>query len=230
MRAQYPILKPQRQGMILVTTLILVMILTVAGGTLLFKSRSELSTTTNFRNHQKALANADTVMKVAMKAMDVMASNSSIEAVKSFFEHSGQYKYKFKFSPQFAKIFEGVRQTDRISVKARYLGAGSSTGGNEPDIVITDLQDRIVGLARISFDFIDRTVEYGGKLKSGDSIGLSGMGTGADSITSFYVITVVGRDPDSKGGDIFAEDALESAGPQAFLTALYCVGTSCAKS
>jgi hypothetical protein len=216
--------------MILVTTLVLVLILTVAGGVLLFKSRSELATTTNFRNHQKALSNADTVMKLTMKAIDVMVANSNIQAVKELFSHSGTYKYKFKFSDQFSKLLENVGNVNRISIKSRYLGAGSSSGAYEPDIIVTDLQDRVIGLSRVSFDFIDRTVAYGGKMKTGESISLSGMGSGSDSISSFYVITVVGRDPDTRDGDIFSSDIETSAGPQAFLTALYCVGTSCSKS
>jgi hypothetical protein len=203
----------------------------VAGGVLLYKNRSELATTTNFRNHQKALANADTVMKVTMKALDIMVANPSIDSVKESFEHSGDYKYKFKFSDEFAKLAETFGDANRTSVKSRYLGAGSSTGGNEPDIVVSDMQGRTIGLARVSFDFVDRTIEYGGKMTAGASIGLSGMGSGSNSVTSFYVITVVGRDPDSNpSGDLYVANADYSAGPQAFLTALYCVGTTCSKS
>jgi hypothetical protein len=216
--------------MILITTLVLVLILTVAGGVLLYKNRSELATTTNFRNHQKALANADTVMKVAMKALDIMIANPSIDSVIESFAHSGNYKYKFKFSPNFAALAENVGDASRSSVKSRYLGAGGSASGNIPDITVSDQNDRIIGLARISYDFIDRTIAYGGKMNAGDSIGMSGMGSGAEAVTSFYVITVVGRDPDAAEGDLYATGADLSAGPQAFLTALYCVGTACAKS
>jgi hypothetical protein len=227
--ANLPI-KGARQGMILVTTLVLVLILTVAGGVLLYKNRSELATTTNFRNHQKALSNADMVMKVTMKALDIMIANPSIDSVKESFAHSGDYRYKFQFSDDFARLVENVGDTDRSSIKSRYLGAGGTTGGNEPDIIVSDNHGRILGLSRISFDFIDRTIAYGGKAMAGGSIGLSGMGSGSDSLTSFYVITVVGRDPDVGDGDIYSDDAGFSAGPQAFLTALYCVGTTCSKS
>jgi hypothetical protein len=214
--------------MILVTTLVLVLILTVAGGVLLYKNRSELATTTNYRNHQKALTNADTVLKLAMKALDIMVANPSISSVKESFSHDDN-GYKYTFSDNFAEIVLNDDQS-RSSVKSRYLGAGSTTGGNEPDIIISNSSDQIIGMAKIGRDFKDRTIDYGGSQKAGESIGMTGMGSGSSSVSSFYVITVVGRDPDSTAGDIFSHGAEISAGPQAFLTALYCVGTACEKS
>ncbi|MDR2140408.1 MAG: hypothetical protein LBR11_01200 [Deltaproteobacteria bacterium] len=220
-----------RSGMILLTTLVLVLILTVAGGVLLFKNRSELATTTNYRNHQKALANADTVMKVTMKALDVMVATSNYNEVERFFEHSGTtYKYKFTFSDNFKNFPSNVADKKRTSIKSRYLGAGGVSGGNQPDLVVSDLNDRVIGLARISFDFIDRTIAYGGKATPGGSMEMKGMGSGSDTLSSFYVITVVGRDPETVEGDIFTDDPTVSAGPQAFLTALYCVGSICEKT
>ncbi|MDR1872504.1 MAG: SpoIIIAH-like family protein [Deltaproteobacteria bacterium] len=223
-----PPLNNSRPGMILVTTLVLVLILTVAGGVLLYKNRSELATTTNYRNHQKALTNADTVLKLAMKALDIMVANPSISSVKESFSHDDN-GYKYTFSDNFAEIVLNDDQS-RSSVKSRYLGAGSTTGGNEPDIIISNSSDQIIGMAKIGRDFKDRTIDYGGSQKAGESIGMTGMGSGSSSVSSFYVITVVGRDPDSTAGDIFSHGAEISAGPQAFLTALYCVGTACEKS
>ncbi|MDR1086561.1 MAG: hypothetical protein LBP22_17310 [Deltaproteobacteria bacterium] len=219
--------KSAPQGMILVMTLILVLLMTVTGGVLLYKNRSELATTTNYRNHQKALSNADMVMKVATRALDIMITQTSIAKVRDFFAYTSGYKYKFSFDDNFVELLSKDNE-DRKSVKSRYLGAGSTTGTNKPDIIVRDENGRIVGLARVSFDFVDHTVEYGSKM-SGESMEDAGKGASQDTVNSYYVITVVGRDPDVGGGDLYAADAATSAGPQAFLTALYCVGSKCRK-
>jgi hypothetical protein len=223
-----PGLKKAPEGMILLTALVLVMILTMVGGFLLHKNRSELSTTTNYRNHQKALANADMVMKITMKALESMINNPNIELVKQYFSYkAADFNYKLDFTSSFVNLIQNVDSYERYSVKSRYLGAGSNSGGNEPDIIVRDNSNRIIGMARISFDFIDRTIEYGGQNSAGMSIGYSGIPEASESFTSSFIITVVGRDPDAGEGDLYAADASVSAGPQAFLTTLFCIGKAC---
>ncbi|MDR1396047.1 MAG: hypothetical protein LBK52_07760 [Deltaproteobacteria bacterium] len=219
-----------QEGMILLTALVLVLIMTIAGGVLLYKNRSELATTTNYRNHQKALANADMVMKVTMKALDVFISTANISEVREAFKYnSAEFGYTLDFSSSFNELIENMGQEKRMSIKSRYLGAGSTGGGNTPDVIVRDNQNRIIGMARISFDFIDRTVEYGGQNQAGLSMQYSGIPEGVNSVTSYFIITVIGRDPEAGDGDLYAADAAVSAGPQAFLTALYCTGLSCEK-
>ncbi|MDR1656849.1 MAG: hypothetical protein LBT47_04730 [Deltaproteobacteria bacterium] len=215
----------QKSGMILVTTLVIMLLIAILGAGMLFSTRAELATTTNYRQTMKAFNHADAIVQLAIRATDVMASGS-LEDVKDHLTYNSALSdYKIEVTDNLGTL-NSDSGVNRVSTRNRYLGVGriSST---TPDIIVRDKNDRLVGTVMISHDFSADVESYsgGGVGNSGGiadkgNTGIGGMGL------QYYVITVSGKEPVPYGAQSFFvddEDELELSGPQTFITVLYSV-------
>ena len=217
--------RPHSDGMILITTLVVMLLITILGVGMLFSTRSELTTTTNYRQSIKAFNNADAVVQLAIRAVDVIA-NGTVEDVRDHLAfNSANSDYKIEVTANLESLISDM-SADRISTKRRYLGVGKAAS-SVPDIIIRDKQDRIVGTVAISHDFSNDSSPFaGGGVGSSGSVADKGnTGVGGVSL-QYYVITVSGKDPAAPGAPSYfleSGDPLELSGPQSFITVLYSV-------
>jgi hypothetical protein len=218
-------LRPHPDGMILMTTLVVMLLVTILGVGMLFATRTELSTTTNYRQSMKAFNHADAVVQLAIRATDVLAYGT-IEDVRDHLAYNAALSdYKIEVSDSLETLSSDL-SSDRLSTRRRYLRLGNM-GASEPDIIVRDKQDRVVGTIMISHDFNNDSTPFAGG-GVGSSGGISDKGnTGVGGVgLQYYVITVSGKDPAAPGGQSFFLDdaeALELTGPQSFITVLYAV-------
>jgi hypothetical protein len=208
--------------MILITTLVVMLLITILGVGMLFATRTELTTTTNYRQSAKAFNQADALVQLAILATDVLAKQT-LDAVRDRLEFSAaQSDYKIEVSDSLA-TFAADKTPERISIKRRYLRLGNLS--TAPDIVVRDKQDRVVGTIMISHDFAFDTAPFHGVPGSSEGVADKGsMGVGTVGV-QYFVITVSGKDPAAPdgGSSFFLEDDEASGvtGPQTFITIIY---------
>ncbi|MDR2455327.1 MAG: hypothetical protein LBE49_01865, partial [Deltaproteobacteria bacterium] len=195
-------LRGHPDGMILMTTLVVMLLITILGLGMLFATRSELSTTTNYRQSIKAFNNADAVVQLAIRAVDVIA-NGTVEDVRDHLAYnSANSDYKIEVTSSLENLIADM-SPDRLSTKRRYLGVGSAAH-TTPDLIIRDKQNRVVGTVVISHDFTNGSVPFagGGVGSSGQIADKGNTGVGGVSL-QYYVITVSGKDPTAPGTSNF---------------------------
>ena len=220
------VLRPNPEGMILITTLVVMLLITILGIGMLFATRTELTTTTNYRQSIKAFNNADAVAQLAIRAVDVIA-NGTIEDVRDQLAYNSvNSDYKIEVTNSFENLISDM-SANRMSTKRRYLGVGPAAS-TTPDLIIRDKQNRVVGTVFISHDFANDSTPFagGGVGSSGQVADKGNTGVGGVSL-QYYVITVSGKDPAAPGGSAFFLDdetaPLVLSGPQNFITVLYSV-------
>ncbi|MDR2442632.1 MAG: hypothetical protein LBE31_03825 [Deltaproteobacteria bacterium] len=214
-----------KEGMILVTTLVVMLMVALLGAGMLFSTRAELTTTTNYRQSVKAFNNADAVVQLAIRAVDVIAYGTVEDVRDHLTYNTSMSDYRIEVSDRLANL-NSETGGNRHSAKDRYLGVGLATSG-KPDIIVRDKDGRLVGTVMISHDFAGSSSPFSGA-GVGSSGGIADQGsTGVGGLgLQYYVITVSGKDPTAPGGQSFFLDSgekLETSGPQTFITVLYSV-------
>lgn len=212
------------QGMILVTTLVIMLLVTIVGVGMLFATRSELSTTTNYRQSMKAFNHADALVELAKQAAEALASGTLEDVRDNLAYNAGLSDYKIEVSDTLATASYDLGP-DRASTRSRYLRLGSMAPGSSPDIVVRDKSGQVVGTIMISRDFTSDSSPFAGGMV-GSSGGIADKGnTGVGGVSlQYYVITVSGKDPAAPGGPSFFlgdGEKLEMTGPQSFITVLF---------
>jgi Tfp pilus assembly protein PilX len=215
---------PHPDGMILMATLVVMLLVTILGIGMLFASRSELNTSNSYRQTLKAFNHADAVVQLAIRATDVMVYGT-VEDVRDHLDfNSAHSDYKVEVTNNLDTLNSDL-SSNRISTKSRYLGVGRLTS-TTPDIIVRDNRDRVVGTVMISHDFANDSAPFGGAAV-GSSGGIADKGsTGIGGMSlQYYVITVSGKDPATGGESYFLEDddVMAFSGPQTFITVLYSV-------
>ncbi|MDR1487434.1 MAG: hypothetical protein LBT62_05520 [Deltaproteobacteria bacterium] len=214
-------------GMILITTLVVMLLLTIMGAGVLWSSRAELTTTTNYKQNMKAFNHADAVVEIGIKAVDALVSRGDLDDVKDHLSYnSSSSGYKISVSDNLRDLITD-KSSSRISMKERYLNVGAVTT-DAPDIVVRDAGGNLVGTVMISNDLMQFSEIS--SFSVGNSQGIIDKGsTGGGALSKqYYVITVSGRDPAVKGSQSFfslEDDEMALSGPQTFITVLYSVVT-----
>ncbi|MDR1296134.1 MAG: pilus assembly PilX N-terminal domain-containing protein [Deltaproteobacteria bacterium] len=212
-----------RRGMILVTTLVLMLMVTVIGATVLFSSRSEVATTGAYRRNMSAFNYADALALLGTRVVDVLSSGT-VDDVRDHLESNiSSSGLKVALRPSLNN-FNTDASSERLSIKKRYEGLGQGEEG--ADLVVTDKNDRVIGFIKISHDFMRGST--GSNRQVGASGGIADKGnTGIGTVNlQYYVITVTARDPADVGSPNFFNNADENfslSGSQSFITVLYSV-------
>jgi hypothetical protein len=211
-------------GMILMATLVIMLLITILGIGMLFASRSELNTSNSYRQTLKAFNHADAVVQLAIRATDVMVYGT-VDDVRDHLDYNSvDSDYKVEVTSNLDTLNSDMT-SNRISSRSRYLGVGRLTS-TTPDIIVRDKNDQVVGTVMISHDFANDSTPFAGA-SVGSSGGIADKGsTGIGGMAlQYYVITVSGKDPTIGGDSFFLEDddQLAISGPQTFITVLYSV-------
>jgi type II secretory pathway pseudopilin PulG len=211
-----------RRGMILVTTLVFMLIVTIIGAGVLFTSQVELTTTSTYRQNMTAFNYADALAQLAVRAADVIASGTIDDVREHLQYHAAQSNLVIAVNDKLAEL-NTETGSDRLSIKNRYLTLGRV--GANPDILVKDKSGNIIGTIMISHDFFKSS--DGSNKQVGSTSGIADKGnTGVGSVSlQYYVITVSGKDPSSQGSNSFfnEDDEMGLSGSQSFITVLYSV-------
>ncbi|MDR3134555.1 MAG: hypothetical protein LBU69_00495 [Deltaproteobacteria bacterium] len=215
-----------KEGMILLATLIIMLIITIMGAGLLFTSQVELTTTSTYRQNLVAHNNADALARLAIRVADVIVYGTA-DDVKDELDYSASDNFFLEVDNDSLNTLNADASVSRLSVKERYLRVGSSS---KPDVTvyqkIGNTKGPVIGTISLSHDLNTAGAAGGGDSTIGGSAGSSDKGSSGANIVSLqnYVITVSGRDPVYKAQSFFDDDAV--SGPQTFITILYSVVTT----
>ncbi|MDR0355405.1 MAG: pilus assembly PilX N-terminal domain-containing protein [Deltaproteobacteria bacterium] len=212
-----------REGMILVTTLIIMMVITIIGAGVLFTSRVELTTTNTYRQNFSAFNYADAFAHLGIRAADAIASGTKEDVMDHL-----KYKLSDLFDIEVTDKIDDLNadeSSSRFSVKNRYLNLGNNSSTLQPDLIIKDKVSRkVIGAIMISHDLVKAA---SGGFQVGSSMAIADKAnTGVGNVSlQYYVITASGRDPNATGVETFfsKDDELGFSGPQSFITVLYSV-------
>jgi type II secretory pathway pseudopilin PulG len=214
--------KGQRQGMILVATLVIMLIITIMGAGLLFTSTVEVTTASTYRQNMTAYNYADALATLGITAIQVVAHATAEELRDHLAYASSKLGLTITVSDSLDEL-NGDKSLKRTSIKERYLGLGAKPESGVPDITVKDKNGKVVGTVMISHDFGGSSVASGSGFTVGSSSGMADKGsTGSGIVTKQnYVITVSGKDPVYAAQSFFDDDAVSLTGPQTFITVLY---------
>jgi Tfp pilus assembly protein PilX len=209
--------------MILVTTLVIMLLVVILGAGVLFATRVELGSSSNYHQSKKAFHHADAVMQLALRSAAVL-TNGTMEDVRDHLDYNSSHTgYKIEVNDDLAYLLTDVSKK-RVSLKERYLAVGRT---DNPDIVVKDTQNRVVGTVMISRDLAhDSASGAPSGVGSAEGVNINGSNTVGSLGTRYFVITVSGKDPEGGGGQNFfnvSDDEAKSSGPQTFITVLYAV-------
>jgi Tfp pilus assembly protein PilX len=210
-----------REGIILVTTLIIMLIITIMGAGLLFTSQVELTTTSTYRQNMIAYNNADALARLAIQAADVIVYGTA-EDVIDHLTYGSNSDYIIELNEDALNTLNADASSARLSIKERYLRLGSMDAS--PDIVVKDKAGKVIGSIMISHD-LDRSLGASTPAP-GVSASIADMAGSSGVSLQNYVITVSGRDPLYQAQSFFDNDEMNLSGPQTFITILYSVVNS----
>ncbi|MDR1111539.1 MAG: pilus assembly PilX N-terminal domain-containing protein [Deltaproteobacteria bacterium] len=221
-RHEYQARSGQRGGMILITTLVIMLVITIMGAGLLFTSTVEVTTASTYRQNMVAYNYADALATLGITAIQVVAHTTADELRDHLNYSASKLGLKITVNDSLDSL-NADKSLKRTSIKERYLGLGSKPDSNAPDIVVRDKNDKIVGTIMISHDFGGSAVAGGTGFTVGSSSGIGDKGsTGSGIVTKQnYVITVSGKDPVYTAQSFFDDDSTALTGPQTFITILY---------
>jgi type II secretory pathway pseudopilin PulG len=211
-----------REGMILLATLIIMLIITIMGAGLLFTSQVEYTTTSTYRQNLIAYNNADALARLAIRVADVIVYGTA-EDVRDHLTFSDDSDFVLELNEDSLNTLNADLSSGRLSVKDRYLRLGS--GNETPDVTVKDKNGRVIGTIMISHDMNRSTSSGSATATPGASAGISDHASSGSGIVTMqnYVITVSGKDPVYQAKSFFDDDENMVSGPQTFITILYSV-------
>ncbi|UQZ88232.1 hypothetical protein C4J81_02995 [Deltaproteobacteria bacterium Smac51] len=236
-------LKPAPQGMILMVTLIVMLIMGVMGAAIITNTQTELQISGNTNLGREAFTRADAGMNVATSLVDILVASRGAGSVCDILSNDtiSNTFYLDTTCPQLLAIQDRLDAADPYSIGRRYGLAGSDTSGINDENII-----RIGGRTHTPDGKVERdetvatvviTRDFGAGLETDGSSGgyTNGWASGASltgstghggpvgsAVPRVYVLSVNGRHPGANSGNLFGAEVNENlSGPHTVITVLY---------